>query len=75
MLVGGTRSSGKTSLLGAVISQIMKNKRIISVEDTLELPLTKFRELGYNIIRLKSRSVITMVETELPAEEALRVSL
>lgn len=75
MLVGGTRSAGKTSLLGAVISQIMKNKRIISVEDTLELPLTKFREMGYNVTRLKSRSVITMVETELPAEEALRVSL
>ncbi|MGC9310315.1 MAG: ATPase, T2SS/T4P/T4SS family [Candidatus Aenigmatarchaeota archaeon] len=75
MLVGGTRSAGKTSLLGAIISQIMKNKRIISVEDTLELPLTKFREMGYNVTRLKSRSVITMVETELPAEEALRVSL
>jgi len=75
MLIGGTRSSGKTSLLGSIISQIMKNKRIISVEDTLELPITKFRELGFNVTRLKSRSVITMVETELPAEEALRVSL
>ncbi|OYT43753.1 MAG: hypothetical protein B6U88_00150 [Candidatus Aenigmarchaeota archaeon ex4484_56] len=75
MLIGGTRSSGKTSLLSAIISQIMRNKRIITVEDTLELPLTKFRRLGYNITRLKSRSVITMVETELPAEEALRVSL
>ena len=75
MLVGGTRSSGKSSLLGSIISQIMKNKRIISVEDTLELPLTKFRELGFNVTKLKSRSVITMVETELPAEEALRVSL
>ncbi|MBN2094970.1 MAG: type II/IV secretion system ATPase subunit [Candidatus Aenigmarchaeota archaeon] len=75
LLVGGTRSAGKTSLLAAIITQIMKNKRIISVEDTLELPLTKFRELGYNVTRLKSRSVITMVETELPAEEALRVSL
>jgi type IV secretory pathway ATPase VirB11/archaellum biosynthesis ATPase len=75
MLVGGTRSAGKTSLLGAIITQIMKSKRIISVEDTLELPLTKFREMGYNVTRLKSRSVITMVETELPAEEALRVSL
>jgi type IV secretory pathway ATPase VirB11/archaellum biosynthesis ATPase len=75
ILIGGTRSSGKTSLLGSMISQIMKNKRVITVEDTLELPVTSFRELGYNIVRLKSRSVITMVETELPAEEALRVSL
>ena len=75
ILIGGTRSSGKTSLLGSLISQIMKNKRIITLEDTLELPVNNFRELGYNILRLKSRSVITMVETELPAEEALRVSL
>ena len=75
ILIGGTRSSGKTSLLGSIISQIMKNKRIITLEDTLELPVASFRELGYNIVRLKSRSVITMVETELPAEEALRVSL
>lgn len=75
ILVGGTRSAGKSSLLGSIMSQIMKNKRIITCEDTLELPVTKFRELGYNITRLKSRSVITMVETELPAEEALRVSL
>ncbi len=75
LLIGGTRSSGKTSLLGSLISQIMKNKRIITCEDTLELPVNNFRDLGYNILRLKSRSVITMVETELPAEEALRVSL
>lgn len=75
ILIGGTRSSGKTSLLGSLISQIMKNKRIITCEDTLEIPVTSFRELGYNIVRLKSRSVITMVETELPAEEAIRVSL
>ncbi|MCK4429275.1 MAG: type II/IV secretion system ATPase subunit, partial [Candidatus Aenigmarchaeota archaeon] len=75
ILVGGTRSSGKTSLLGSLISQITKNKRIITLEDTLELPLTEFRELGFNVTRLKSRSVITMVETELPTEEALRVSL
>ncbi len=47
----------------------------ILAHNTLELPLKKFREIGYNITRLKSRSVITMVETELPAEEVLRVSL
>jgi len=47
----------------------------ILAHNTLELPITKFRELGFNVTRLKSRSVITMVETELPAEEALRVSL
>lgn len=43
--------------------------------NTLEIPVPQLRELGYNIERLKSRSVITHVETELPAEEALRTAL
>jgi len=75
MLIGGTRSSGKTSFLGACMVQIMPKLRIITVEDTLELPVESLRELGYNVERLKSRSVITRVETELPAEEALRTAL
>src|SRR3989344_2834817 len=75
MLVGGTRGSGKTSLLGAIMVQIMPKIRIITLEDTLELPIEQLRELGYNIERLKSRSVITQVETEMPAEEGLRAAL
>lgn len=75
MLVAGTRSSGKTSLLGSFMVQIMPKVRIVVSEDTLELPVTQLQNLGYNIQRLKSRSVITHVETELPAEEALRTAL
>ncbi len=74
-LIAGGRGSGKTSLLGASILEILPRNRIITVEDTLELPVSAIRELGYNIERLKSRSVITYVETELPAEEALRTAL
>jgi hypothetical protein len=55
--------------------EIMKKFRIVTMEDTLELPVVQLRHLGYNIERLKSRSVITRVETELPAEEALRTAL
>lgn len=75
MLIAGTRSSGKSSLLGACLVQIMPKIRIITLEDTLELPFEQLAELGYNIQRLKSRSVITNVETELPAEEGLRTAL
>ena len=74
-LIAGGRGSGKTSLLGASMLEILPRNRIITVEDTLELPVPALRELGYNIERLKSRSVITYVETELPAEEALRTAL
>jgi hypothetical protein len=41
----------------------------------LELPVPQLRNIGYNIERMKSRSVITRVESELPADEALRTAL
>lgn len=75
MLIAGGRGSGKTSLLSSLMLEIMKKHRIIVVEDTLELPVVQMRELGFNITRLKSRSVITKVETELPPDEALRTAL
>jgi uncharacterized membrane protein (DUF2068 family) len=75
MLIAGGRGSGKTSLLSSIMLEIMKKHRIIVVEDTLELPVVQMRELGFNITRLKSRSVITKVETELPPDEALRTAL
>jgi len=62
-------------LLSALILEILRRFRIVVQEDTLELPVTQIRSLGYNIERLKSRSVITRVEIELPAEEALRTAL
>ncbi|MEM5829265.1 MAG: type II/IV secretion system ATPase subunit [Candidatus Aenigmatarchaeota archaeon] len=75
LLVAGGRGSGKTSLLGAIMVEVMKKFRLCLVEDTLELPAVQLMNLGYNIERLKSRSVITRVEAELPAEEALRTAL
>jgi flagellar protein FlaI len=75
ILVAGGRSSGKTSLLGAMMLEILRKFRLIVQEDTLELPVVYMRKLGYNVERLKSRSVITQVETELSADEALRTAL
>jgi type IV secretory pathway ATPase VirB11/archaellum biosynthesis ATPase len=75
LLVAGGRSSGKTSLLNAMMLEIMRKFRICVQEDTLELSVPLMTQLGYNIQRLKSRSVITRVEAELPADEALRTAL
>jgi hypothetical protein len=47
----------------------------IFAHNTLELPIEQLRSFGYNIERLKSRSVITRVELELPAEEVVRTAL
>ncbi|MFB6209637.1 MAG: ATPase, T2SS/T4P/T4SS family [Candidatus Nanohaloarchaea archaeon] len=47
----------------------------ILAHNTLELPIRQMKDLGFNIESMKSRSVITEVENELPAEEAIRTSL
>ncbi|MFB6190392.1 MAG: ATPase, T2SS/T4P/T4SS family [Candidatus Nanohaloarchaea archaeon] len=75
VLFAGTRGAGKTSLLSASMLEIMKKHRIVTVEDTLELPVDQMKDLGYNVERMKSRSVITQVESELGADEAIRTSL
>lgn len=75
ILIAGTRSSGKTSLLGGVLVEIMRKYRIITVEDVLELPTETLRKLGYNIQPLKVRSALTTGGTEIPADEGIRTSL
>ena len=75
MLVAGTRSSGKTSLLGSLLLEIMPTQRIITVEDTLELPVSAMRDLNYDILSLKVRSALMGESTEVSAEEGIRASL
>ncbi|MAG45217.1 MAG: hypothetical protein CMH63_00385 [Nanoarchaeota archaeon] len=75
LLVAGTRSSGKTSFLGSCLVEIMRKYRIITAEDTLELPVDALRELGYNIQPLKVRSALAKGGTEVSAEEGIRTSL
>ena len=75
LLVGGTRSSGKSSLLGSFMVEIMRKFRIITVEDTLELPVKSMRELGYNIQPMKVRAALSAGGTEMAADEGIRTSL
>lgn len=76
-LVAGSRGSGKTSLLGALLQEIPQNSRIIIQEDTLELPVDYLKNIGFNIQRLKTKSAISVskTETEVAPEEALRTAL
>ena len=75
MLVAGTRSSGKTSLLSSLLLEIMPNHRIITVEDTLEIPVAAMRNLDYDILSMKVRSALAGESTEVSAEEGIRASL
>ncbi|MEK6919186.1 MAG: type II/IV secretion system ATPase subunit [Nanoarchaeota archaeon] len=74
-LVAGTRSSGKTSLLGALMLEIMPKYRVIVLEDTLELPVEALREIGYDILRMKVRSALLEKTSEVAADEGIRTSL
>ncbi|HSU73089.1 MAG TPA: type II/IV secretion system ATPase subunit [Candidatus Binatia bacterium] len=75
MLVAGTRSSGKTSLLGAMMVEIMRRIRIITIEDTLELPVSALKNVGYNIQSMKVASALTRGTTEVSADEGIRTTL
>ena len=75
LLVAGTRSSGKTSLLGSLMLEIMQKYRTIVIEDTLELNTDAMRKIGYDILRMKVRSALVQGTTEVEASEGIRTSL
>jgi len=75
ILIAGTRSSGKTSFLSSSIVELMRSTRIITIEDTLELPIKKYQELNYDIQSMKVQAVITQGGGELTASDGIRAAL
>ncbi len=75
LLIAGSRGSGKTSLLGALMLELLPKSRIITIEDTLEIPVGQMRELGYKIQSLQVQSAVSGTGAELGAEDALRAAL
>jgi len=75
LLVAGTRSSGKTSLLGSLMLEIVPKHRIIVIEDSLELPVESLRKLNYDILRMKVRSALLKTTSEVSADDGIRTSL
>jgi len=75
MLVAGTRSAGKTALLGSLLVELMRKYRVITIEDTLELPTPALRKLGYNIQSMKVAAALSKGSAEVPADEGIRTTL
>jgi archaeal flagellar protein FlaI len=75
LLVAGTRSSGKTSLLGSLLLEIMPKFRILVIEDTQELPVDALRKIGYDVLGMRVRSALVKGTTEIEAAEGIRTSL
>ncbi len=75
VLITGSRGAGKTSLLGALITEIAPRYRIITIEDTSELPVRQLKRAGYKIESLCNRSSVSGSGIELGVEESLRTAL
>lgn len=74
-LICGTRSSGKSSFLTSVIVEIMRRYRIITIEDTLELPTNSMRRLGFNVQPMKVSSALVKSSNEMDAADGIRSTL
>ena len=74
ILVSGARGAGKSSLLSALMFEFPISQRILTIEDTLELPGKKMRSMGYKVqsMLIDDRNGET---ADKRADEALRVSL
>ena len=70
-LVDGTRAS----FLSSILVEIMRRYRIITVEDTLELPTDSMRKLGFNIQPLKVASALQRGTSEMSASDGIRATL
>ncbi len=74
VLVTGSRGAGKTSLLGAIMLELPQSQRILTIEDTLELPAEAIQSLGYKVQSMHVQSSLGG-QSEMTADEALRVAL
>jgi type IV secretory pathway ATPase VirB11/archaellum biosynthesis ATPase len=74
-LCAGPRGSGKTALLGSLLLEILPKYRIITIEDTQELPIESYKKLGYDLLPLKVRSALMKTGMEIPFDIGLRTSL
>ncbi len=75
MMVAGTRGSGKSSILGSLMVTIMRKFRIISVEDTLELPINYLKNLNFNLVSMKVGSALASSSSEMDATAGIRTTL
>ncbi|MBS3117205.1 CpaF family protein [Candidatus Woesearchaeota archaeon] len=75
LLVAGTRSSGKSSLLGSFLTEMSRRSRIITIEDTFELPQESMRKLGYNLEALKVASALSTQSSEVEPSIGIRSTL
>lgn len=73
-LICGPRGAGKSSLLSAMMFEFPKEQRILTIEDTMELPGEAMRRLGYKVQSILVDDRLGG-DQQSRSDEALRVSL
>ncbi|WP_407355676.1 ATPase, T2SS/T4P/T4SS family [Methanolobus sp. WCC5] len=75
VLVAGGVGAGKTSLMCALLLEIPQKYRMITIEDTPEIPVEELQEMGWKVQGLNSQSAIMKYGIEIEPSVALRASL
>lgn len=73
-IIGGARGAGKSSLLSAMMFEFPLAQRILTIEDTIELPSRQMRDLGYKVQNILIDDRMNG-SARSRSEDALRVSL
>ena len=73
-LICGARGAGKSSLLSSMMFEFPLSQRILTIEDTMELPTSMMRKMGYKV---QSMLIDDRMggDSLSRSDEALRVSL
>lgn len=75
ILVAGGVGAGKTSLLAAMLLEIPQKYRILTIEDTPELPIETLQKFGWKIQGMHTKAAVGGSEAEIAPEMALRAAL
>lgn len=73
-IIAGARGAGKSSLLSAMMFEFSLSQRILTIEDTMELPSRQMRDLGYKVQNILIDDRMNG-DASSRAQDALRVSL
>ena len=75
IVVSGGTSSGKTTLMRALASEIPPHERLVTIEDTLELGLERHPELHPDAVALEVREENIEGEGAIDAADLVRMAL
>jgi flagellar protein FlaI len=74
IIICGPRGAGKSAMLSAALFEFPLSQRILTIEDTMELPVRQMQRLGYKVQSMMVEQALGE-EREEKTDEALRVSL